>query len=63
MATKANETTATIINNATNAEFKRLTDYLKSLGVLRNSMLGDEWLVIYSEQGPIDITIDRLKGN
>jgi superoxide dismutase len=56
-------TTAAAITNATNEEFNRLITQLKELGVLRHSMLGDGWLVIYSEQGPMDITLERLRGN
>lgn len=33
---------------------------LKKLRVLRDSMLGDRWLVIYTEDGPIDITREQL---
>lgn len=34
---------------------------LKRLKVVRDSMLGDDWLVIYTEDGPKDITVDRLE--
>jgi hypothetical protein len=33
---------------------------LKRLGVLRDSMLGDDWLVIYTEDGAKDITKKTL---
>ena len=35
---------------------------LMELGVLRRSMVGAEFYVIYSEYGPKDITIERLTG-
>jgi hypothetical protein len=51
-----------ILEMAVTAERERLYKLLKSLGVLRDSMLGDDWKVIYSETGPIDIHLDRLDG-
>ena len=33
---------------------------LKRLGVLRDSMLGDRWLVIYTEDGAKDISRETL---
>jgi hypothetical protein len=51
-----------ILEMAVTAERQRLYKLLKELGVLRDSMLGDDWKVIYSENGPIDIHLDRLDG-
>jgi len=39
---------------------KNIIDKLLELGVLRRSMLGSNFYVIYSEYGPKDITIERL---
>lgn len=38
------------------AERERLFAWLKSKGALRESILGDHMLVLYTEQGAIDIT-------
>jgi hypothetical protein len=42
-------------------ERQRLLKLLKELGVIRDSMLGDEWKVIYTEHGAKDITLDKLE--
>lgn len=34
--------------------------FLKSIGVVRDSMFGKPYLVIYTEKGAIDITENRL---
>jgi hypothetical protein len=34
---------------------------LKNLGVLRDSMLGDGWYVIYTEHGPKDISRETIE--
>jgi hypothetical protein len=34
---------------------------LKNLGVLRDSMLGDRWYVIYTEHGPKDISRETIE--
>jgi len=44
------------------AEFERMFQLLRKYGVLRDNMLGGDWFVIYTEQGPMDITLNRLKG-
>ena len=49
-------------NTGVIAERSRLFKQLIELGVLRHSMLGDNWYVIYTEQGAMDITKDRLEG-
>jgi len=51
-----------ILEMAVTAERERMYKLLKELGVLRDSMLGDDWKVIYSENGPLDIHLDRLDG-
>lgn len=43
-------------------EQQRIMQLLKQLGVIRDSMLGDKWKVIYTEKGAMDITLDRLEG-
>jgi hypothetical protein len=50
-------------NTGVIAERSRLVKQLFELGVLRHSMLGDNWYVIYTEQGPMDITKSILEGN
>jgi hypothetical protein len=52
-----------IVEAAVVAERQRMLQLLKQLGVLRDSMLGDDWQVIYTEKGAMDITRDRLEGN
>jgi hypothetical protein len=42
------------------AEQERLIDQLIKLKVLRESMFGDAWYVIYTEDGPKDITRKSL---
>ena len=44
-------------------ERKRFIAYLTELGVIRDSMLGPNWRVIYTEQGAMDITLNRLENN
>lgn len=44
------------------SERERIIKLLKDLKVIRNSMLGDNWKVIYTEKGAMDITLDRLEG-
>ena len=44
------------------SERERIIKLLKDLKVIRDSMLGDNWKVIYTEQGAMDITLDRLEG-
>ena len=43
-------------------ECERIIALLTKYGVIRHSILGDDWLVIYTEQGAMDITRDRLEG-
>ena len=42
------------------AEQERLIAALIKLSVIRESMLGDAWYVIYTEDGPKDITRKSL---
>ena len=46
-----------------NEERERIIELLRNLKVIRDSMLGDNWKVIYTEQGAMDITLDRLDEN
>lgn len=39
----------------------RLIQRLKDKGALRDSMLGNEWAVLYTEAGPIDIRYSDLR--
>jgi hypothetical protein len=41
-------------------EFDRMIKELMDRGVLRRSILGGEFYVIYAEHGPMDITLKRL---
>jgi hypothetical protein len=41
-------------------ERERMIALLIKLGVLRESMFGDAWFVIYTEDGPKDITMKSL---
>ena len=41
-------------------EFDRLIKELMARRVLRKSMLGNGYYVIYTEDGPMDITLKRL---
>jgi hypothetical protein len=47
---------------ATNQERDRIFKLLAELGVLEESKLGDDWRVIYTSTGAMDITLNRLKG-
>ena len=49
-------------NTGVIAERNRLMKLLKQYGVIRDSILADDWLVIYTETGAMDITRDRLEG-
>lgn len=53
-----------LVNDATEVghlqERSRFIGILHDLGVIRNSMLGKEWAVIYTEDGPKDIKLDSL---
>lgn len=42
---------------------QRLIQELTKLGTIRDSMLGDNWKVIYTEHGATDIRLDRLENN
>lgn len=44
-------------------ERARTLKMLKDLGVIRDSMLGPDWYVIYTEHGALDITRSRFEGN
>jgi hypothetical protein len=44
------------------AETVRMLQLLNDLNVLRPSMFGGDWYVIYTEHGPIDISTDTLLG-
>jgi len=55
--------TSTAFNTGVIVERHRLIKLLTKYGVMRASMLGDDWLVIYTENGAMDITRDRLEGN
>jgi len=55
--------TSIAFNTGVIAERNRLMKLLKQYGVIRDSILGDDWQVIYTEQGAMDITKDRLEGN
>jgi hypothetical protein len=39
---------------------KTLIDKLRNMGTIRDSMLGDEWVVVYTEKGATDLPIKRL---
>jgi hypothetical protein len=54
--------TSTAFNTGVIVERQRLIKLLTKYGVMRASMLGDDWLVIYTENGAMDITRDRLEG-
>jgi hypothetical protein len=41
-------------------ERERMIALLMKLGVLRESMFGEAWYVIYTEDGPKDITMKSL---
>jgi hypothetical protein len=41
----------------------RILTLLEEWGVIRPSMLGSEWRVIYTEHGPKDIHRDTFEGN
>lgn len=49
-------------NTGVIAERSRLIKQLIELGVIRHSMLGDNWYVIYTDKGAMDITKSRLEG-
>jgi len=55
--------TSTAFNTGVIVERQRLIKLLTKYGVMRHSMLGDDWLVIYTENGAMDISRDRLEGN
>lgn len=57
-----NSLTSIAFNTGVIAERARLMKLLKQYGVIRDSILGDNWQVIYTEQGAMDITRDRLEG-
>lgn len=40
---------------------ERLIEQLKQKGALRDSMLGEDWAVLYTEAGPIDIRYSDLR--
>jgi hypothetical protein len=44
----------------THLERRRIFDLLFKLGVIRDNMVGHEWLVIYTQDGPLDINRDFL---
>jgi hypothetical protein len=44
------------------SEYLRIINLLTSLGVIRDSIIGDHWKVLYAEDGAIDITTRQLKG-
>lgn len=44
-------------------ERARTLKMLKDLGVIRDSMMGQDWYVIYTEDGAMDITRSRFEGN
>lgn len=41
-------------------ERARIFDLLFKLGVIRDNMVGDKWLVIYTQDGPLDINRNFL---
>lgn len=43
-------------------EYKRMIDLLKSKGIIRESMLGDDLMVAYTAEEAIDITKAELRG-
>jgi hypothetical protein len=45
---------------AISSEFDRLIKELMNRRVLRKSILGGDFYVIYTEDGPMDITLKRL---
>lgn len=44
----------------THVERKRIFEILFKMGVIRDNMIGQEWLVIYTQDGPLDIKRDFL---
>lgn len=56
------EAIKTAQNGARAAERKRIFELLTSLGVMRDSIIGDHWKVLYAEDGAIDITTRQLEG-
>jgi hypothetical protein len=57
-----NSLTSIAFNTGVISERQRLIKLLTKYGVIRASMLGDDWLVIYTETGAMDITRDRFEG-
>lgn len=41
---------------------KQLIKQLEELGAIRESILGDNWKVIYDSKGALDIPLKRLEG-
>lgn len=39
---------------------KNLIEWLKEKQIMRDSMLGSEWVVIYTEEGPMDLKREDL---
>ena len=41
-------------------EDRRISEFLIEKRAIRSSMLGQGWLVLYTEDGPIDVKIETL---
>ena len=44
-------------------ERERIIARLRDMGVLRDSMVAEGWLVIYTDDGPMDIRLSDLVGD
>ena len=54
--------TAEMAKTMQRQELSRIIKLLKELHVLRDSMFGDDWYVIYTEYGAKDLSKDTLEG-
>lgn len=41
---------------------ERLLRLFRDYGVIRDSMIGPDWIVVYSEDGPLDFKLSKIKG-
>jgi hypothetical protein len=48
--------------NARRVERERIFKLLTSLGVMKDSPLGDHWMILHDSEGRIDITTRQLEG-
>lgn len=49
------------LNAAVEQEFQRMLKLMQDNKTIRESLLGDAWLVMSSELGPTDITMKSLR--